>query len=89
MLDVVHYFFEEDSRYRSAEEAEGVSATRSSLYSQMYGTHYRYGIKGKSNNSAKSDIYSDPNETKPYIPPTEFNPNAVNPFGSTLDAPIG
>ena len=26
---------------------------------------------------------------KPYFPPTDFNPDAVNPFGTTLDAPLG
>jgi len=27
--------------------------------------------------------------TKPYVPPTEFNPDSVMPFGTTLDAPLG
>ena len=26
---------------------------------------------------------------KPFIPATDFNPDAVNPFGTTLDAPLG
>jgi hypothetical protein len=27
--------------------------------------------------------------TKPYVPPTEFDPEMMNPYGSLLDAPIG
>lgn len=27
--------------------------------------------------------------TKPFIPATDFNPDAVSPFGTTLDAPLG
>ena len=27
--------------------------------------------------------------TKPYIPPTQFNPDDAQPFGSILDAPLG
>jgi hypothetical protein len=89
MLDVVHYFFEEDSRYSSAEEAEAVSSVRSALYGDMYGTSYRYGIKSKNGKSSAGDTYSDPDEVKPYIPPTQFDANAANPFGAVLDAPIG
>lgn len=89
MLDVVHYLFEDDSRYSSAEEAESVSATRTSIYGRLYGTTYRYQIKSKARNNNASDTYSDPNVVKPYIPPTEFDPDSANPFGSVLDAPIG
>jgi hypothetical protein len=85
MLDVVHYFFEEDSRYGSAEEAEAVSAVRSALY----GMYYRYGIKSKIKSSSGDNFYSDPDEIKPYIPPTQFDPESANPFGAVLDAPIG
>lgn len=89
MLDVLHFFFEEDSRYSSAEEAEAVSAVRSSLYERLYKTTYKYKFT-KSKSSAKmNQSFSDPDEVKPYIPPTDFNPNSLSPFGETLDAPIG
>lgn len=89
MLDVVHFMFEEDSRYSSSEEAESVSAMRAALYAQMYLTTYRYAVHGPSrSNSANSFEYSS-NEIKPYIPPTEFDPDARSPFGTVLDAPIG
>jgi hypothetical protein len=88
MLDVVHYFFEEDSRYRSAEEAEGISAVRSALYN-MYGMTYKYGVKANTRPSSGDSFYSDPDEVKPFIPPTQFDPESSNPFGAVLDAPIG
>lgn len=89
MLDVLHFFFEQDSRYSSAEEAEAVSASRTALYKEFYGIDYRYKLKARSANSNNSSSYDDLDEIKPYIPPTEFNPNSPNPFGKILDAPIG
>lgn len=91
MLDVIHFFFEEDSRFVSAEEAEALSSLRTSIYRNLYGTTYQYSSsKNKGNSDYANDGYFDDfSETKPYIPPTDFNPNASNPFGSLLDAPIG
>jgi hypothetical protein len=88
MLDVVHYLFEEDSRYSSAEEAESVSAIRTSIYGRLYGTTYKYKVKSKSSGNDMNYSFSDPNEVKPYIPPTEFDPESADPFGGLLDAPI-
>jgi hypothetical protein len=89
MVDVIHYLFEEDSRYRSQEEVESVSAVRTQVYESLYGTTYLYKVNKKSgtSNSASSGV-SDLDEIKPYIPPTEFDPNSVNPFGSALEAPL-
>jgi hypothetical protein len=90
MLDVLHFFFEEDSRFVSAEEAEAVSALRSSLYKDLYGVKYRYGASKTKNNQMSANDYPDfLDETKPYIPPTEFDPDRADPFGGLLDAPIG
>lgn len=89
MLDVVHFFFEEDSRFSSAEEAEGVSALRTSIYRDLYGVKYRYASTKRKNKNLNEDYYSDLEETKPYIPPTEFDPTTANPYGDLLDAPIG
>lgn len=89
MLDVVHYLFEEDSRYRSQEEAESVSAVRTQVYEVLYGLPYRYkmGRAQASTSGISSDALSD-TAVKPYIPPTEFDPDSSNPFGSTLEAPV-
>ena len=91
MLDVLHFLFEEDSRFVSAEEAESVTALRSSLYRSFYGKSYAYGLPKKNINVSANndDFFSDPSVTKPYIPPTEFDPESFNPYGSVLDAPIG
>ena len=88
MLDVIHYFFEEDSRYKSQEEAESVSAVRTQVYEVLYGRTYMYKM-GKSANTTGvgSDALSD-TAIKPYIAPTEFDPESHNPFGSVLEAPV-
>ena len=89
MLDVVHFFFEEDSRFSTAEEAEGVSALRTSVYKDLYGVTYKYASTKRKNTNSNEDYYSDLEQTKPYMPPTEFDPTTANPYGSLLDAPIG
>jgi len=89
MLDVIHFFFEEDSRFSTAEEAEGVGALRTSIYRDLYGVKYKYAPTKRKNRNLNEDYYSDLNETKPYIPPTEFDPTTSNPYGDLLDAPIG
>lgn len=91
MLDVLHFFFEEDSRFATAEEAESVSAGRTTLYKDLYNVDYKYKLNTKPRKTGTSGefSYSDPDEVKPYIPPTEFDPDSFNPFGETLDAPIG
>jgi hypothetical protein len=89
MLDIVHFFFEEDSRYGSQEEVESVSAVRSQIYETLYGVPYAYKVKsgGKTRSTTTSDI-PDVDEVKPYIPPTEFDPGSSNPFGAVLEAPL-
>lgn len=106
MLDVVHYFFEEDIlRFANSEHAEAASRVRTSIYENMYDTEYKYEFvssdKG-AQNSGRSYISDDvddpfddltpmstkPKKLKPYIPPTEFDPDSYNPFGSTLDSPF-
>lgn len=96
MVDLLHFYFEEDTRYSSAEQAEAVSSVRTSLY-LLYGMTYKYGVnsKGKTGKSYVEGDYrfsDDPladHELKPYVPPTEFNPNSAMPFGGVLDAPLG
>jgi hypothetical protein len=90
MVDVLHYLFEEDSRFGTAEEAEALSSLRTALYSTMYNITYRYPVKSSGSRSKSSNEFSpSTEELKPYIPPTEFDPDSHNPFGSVLDAPIG
>lgn len=100
MTDLLHYFLEEDMRFSTAEEADAVNSYRTQLY-LLYGKTYKYGVSNKNQNgrsyvpkNASNDFgFDDPlldnTETKPYVPPTEFNPNSAMPFGSVLDAPLG
>lgn len=100
MMDVIHYLFEEDAgRYTSGEQAEAVSAMRTQLY-MSYGKTYRYAVSSKSKSGRTympkdaSDDYgfndiTDSGELKPYIPPTEFNPDSAMPFGGDIEAPLG
>jgi hypothetical protein len=102
MVDVFHYFFEDDHlRYETGEHAEAASKFREKLYGDMYETKYNYSISGSSSNSAsgrrkyigKNEDFdsaipsSVSNQVKPYIPPTQFDPDASDPFGGVLDAP--
>ena len=100
MTDVLHYLMEEDMRYGSAEEAEAVSSYRTQIY-LLYGKTYKYGVSTSTKNSrtympknAEDDYGFDGDpmfnsgETKPYIPPTDFNPDSVLPVGSDLEAPL-
>lgn len=101
MTDVLHYLMEDDMRYGSAEEAEAVSAYRTQLY-LLYGKTYRYAVSSSNKQNGRSYVpknasnsfdFDDPaftsTETKPYVPPTDFNPDSALPFGSDLDAPLG
>ena len=82
MLDVVHYFLDEDMRYSTIEELKIHGNVRKSVFEDFYGVEYKYAISTDSSSSASSDA------TKPYIPPTEVNPDSPAPFGSVLDAPL-
>jgi hypothetical protein len=44
MLDVIHYFFEEDLRFSSSEQAEAQSKMRTEMYRTMYDVEYKYPI---------------------------------------------
>lgn len=86
-LDVVHYFFEEDASFSTPEEAVATTKMRKRFYQTFYESDYVYGISEEELKKYESTGV-DEDGVKPYIPPTEFNPDAVSPFGATLDAPI-
>lgn len=89
MLDVIHFFFEEDHRYHTAEEAKGTDSMRSALYETMYKTKFKYSTSGSSNTADNTSGFAySSNETKPYIPPTEFDPEVGLQFGRNLEAPL-
>ncbi len=42
MLDVLHYFFEDDMNYASAEQADAKDRSREIIYQDFYGHKYAY-----------------------------------------------
>lgn len=99
MLDILHFYFEDDLTAASQEEVTAKSESRSVIYGTLYGTPYKYKV---SNNSSSSQMNAggypvdglvpfDPSEavTKPFVPSTEFDADSPLPFGQTLDAPLG
>ena len=103
MLDVVHYLFEKDSIITSEAELETKSSVRDVIYETVYGRKFAYSIKQSKDFSNAEDSYSSepfdkdnnyvPSKNKyvkPYVPPTNFNPDSANPFGSVLrEGPLG
>lgn len=103
MLDVIHYFFEEDSRYISAEQADAASRAREIIYSDFYNTRYPYATSGGAQGATKNfdiepedsdvDIIPfDPTQkkqpTKPFIAPTKVDATLAQPFGELIDGPL-
>lgn len=86
MLDVLHYFFEEDIRFSSAEQAQAVDMGRKSIYQTMYGIEYKYAASSSKKNNNFTPSASDgsfdqitpfspsKDTVKPFIPATEFDP---------------
>lgn len=103
MLDVIHYLFEEDAIVTSEAEFNTKNSARDVIYETVYGRKFAYSTnKSKDFNDANGQYSSEPfdaegnyipsktNNVKPYIPPTNFDPNSENPFGGTLrEAPLG
>ena len=87
MIDVFHYFFEEDALAVSEIHAETRSQIREGVYEKLYNTTYAYSSR-KSSSPRQESWGVDSGDVKPYVPPTEFDPDAFNPFGSVLDAPV-
>jgi len=84
MIDVLHYYFDEDMRYGSLEAAQLHSAVREQIFGVMYGYDYKYSI-GKNRTTGADG--SEELAVKPYIPATEFDPDSSNPFGGLLEPP--
>lgn len=48
LVDVLHYMFEDDTAYATAEQAEARSTIRELLYRDLYNKTYKYAYSGKS-----------------------------------------
>ena len=103
MLDVVHYFFEEDIRNLSKEQIEHNNSVRDSIYENLYdGKYKRVFTKTKSSNSYDFDSELEPEDaeepikpfnpragkTKNYMAPTPVFNNPAKPFGNILEEPL-
>jgi len=100
MLDVLHYFMEEDFNVTSGEQAEARQKARTILYKSLYNKDYRFSDKkktfstvdasGHTNSFEEELVPVDPTAgpTKSFVPPTDFNPESIKPFGDVLDAPL-
>jgi hypothetical protein len=98
MLDVLHYYMEEDYNVSSQEQIDARSDVRKAIYRHMYNKEYKFPA-GKKNNAQVTASGLDLNDvvsvdplkepTKSYVPPTDFNPESKKPFGDVLDAPLG
>lgn len=98
MLDILHYLFEDDLSVYSAEQFESKNKIRKSVYPILLGKTYRYAPTENSRNDYGLEDLDGPmehgqkinREVKPYMPPTNFNPDAQNPFrGALREAPLG
>ena len=99
MLDVIHYFYEDDLNYATVEQAQMAEARRVTIFKQLYDEDYKYvstGTANKVNNGFAGQydfdnpIPFDPKKApvKPYFPPTQMEADDADPFGGILDAPI-
>lgn len=75
MLDVLHYYFEEDQRVTSAEEGEGLDRMREKVYELFYSERYKYSsTKAKSSGGVTNyddlELMSEDEEEKF----TQFDP---------------
>jgi len=101
MLDVMHFYMEEDfSQSSTAEQSEAKDKARELIYRSLYNRKYTL---GRNNNKdyqtanstgefyADEEVAVDPlkEPTKSYFPSTDFNSESPKPFGDLLDAPIG
>ena len=97
MVDVLHYYFEEDMRFSTAEQADAQNRVRETVYRDFYNMRYPYANQSTVKNF---DIEEEEEEvtpfdpmqkqvpTKPFIAPTQVNAAFDKPFGSLIDAPL-
>lgn len=103
MLDVIHFFFEDDINYVSGEQADARDRARTILYQNFYEQNYSYSQSNDSSISTSKNFDEplvaedekikqfDPLNDKPpkkFIPPTTGNAKLAKPFGNLIDEPF-
>lgn len=81
MLDVLHYFLEEDINYQSEYHENITTKTRKRLYMQMYGVTYKYGVddkpKQRRDMTPEEFLDSFEDEESDEVVPEPFNPRKM------------
>lgn len=73
MLDVIHYYFEDDHRYASFDEASFKDEFRSSIFKNLYDSEYAFGM-------SKDDTPDYRNIESELDDPIEQPQEAIEPF---------
>lgn len=81
MLDVLHFFLEEDLRYPSVDAARFHESIRRAIFSDWYGVE-QPDIQVAQPDTANSE------PIKPFIPPTPIDYDSPEPFGEFIGAPV-
>ena len=103
MLDVIHFYFEEDNFYVSPEAVESRSKLREVLYKQWFDQDYKYKIETKKKSTPGSrlpddfeplsndDVLSDEEAAKPFNPREMATKPYIEPTSPDLssDSPFG
>lgn len=76
MLDVAHYFLEEDFSASSSEQAEARSRLRTTLYESLYSREYKYKISKSRTQDFGTDLGPPVNDA--YV--TEQSEDPIVPF---------
>ena len=74
MLDVIHYYFEQDHRYVSFEEASFKDQFRSSIFKNLYHSEYKFA------SDSDEDIPDYTNDMSELDSPMEHTPEKIEPF---------
>lgn len=102
MLDVIHFFLEEDTQHATKEEADARSSARDVIYQDFYGHSYKYSTSGTTSSRSAQGTYDfgepenetvvpfDPlkGPTKSFVRATPVNASMTKPFGEALDEPL-
>lgn len=77
MLDVIHYFFEEDNMYNSEEHMKSKLKTREIVYESLYGVEsfkYKYKEPAKSRGAGGTTSHTQDFDDLPLDEEEEINP---------------
>lgn len=80
MLDVIHYFYDDDNRFGGYDEAKIVSGFRDAVYSIMYKTEYKFKMSDSDSDIKDFDAmeFDGPLPEQKEEPIVPFNPRASN-----------